>query len=226
MATSARILVVDDDATIRLTLRDRLVSLGHRVFEAASCAQARGALRTHELDLVLLDWQLPDGGGMVLFDEITRLGESIEVIVITAYGTIPAAIESIRRGAFDFVTKPFEFVDFDARIERAIECRRLKREAASFRAELTADLTKRVVATSPKMVACLEAARRLATTDTTALMLGETGTGKGVLAHYLHAMSPRADKPFVVISCTNFPSTSSTTSCSGTNEEPSRERTN
>jgi len=204
MTASARILVVDDDATIRLTLRDRLVSFGHRVFEAASCAQARGALRTHELDLVLLDWQLPDGGGMVLLDEITRLGESIEVIVITAYGTIPAAIESIRRGAFDFVTKPFEFVDFDARIERAIECRRLKREAASFRAELTADLTRRVVATSPEMVACLEAARRLAATDTTALILGETGTGKGVLAHYLHAMSPRADKPFVVISCTNF----------------------
>ncbi len=204
MATSARILVVDDDPTIRMTLRDRLVSLGHRVFEAASCAQTRDALRTHELDLVLLDWQLPDGGGMVLLDEITKLGESIEVIVITAYGTISAAVESIRHGAFDFVTKPFEFADFEARIERAQECRRLKREAASFRAERTADLTKRIVATSPSMAACLEAAGRLAATDTTALILGETGSGKGVLAHYIHAMSPRADKPFVVISCTNF----------------------
>ncbi|MEW6681841.1 MAG: sigma-54 dependent transcriptional regulator [Nitrospirota bacterium] len=204
MTTSARVLVADDDPSIRLALCDRIASLGHRVFEAASCGETREVLKARELDLVLLDWQLPDGGGMALLEEIIKLGESIEVIVITAYGTIPAAVESIRRGAFDFVTKPFEFVDFEARIEKALECRRLKRETASFRAERMADFAKRVVATSGKMAACVEAARQVAITETTVLILGETGTGKGVLAHYLHAASSRSDKPFVVLSCTNF----------------------
>jgi DNA-binding NtrC family response regulator len=204
MTNSARVLVVDDDPSIRLALRDRIASLGHRVFEAASADETRELLKTRELDLVLLDWQLPDGGGMTLLDDIVKLGESIEVIVITAYGTIPAAVESIRRGAFDFVAKPFEFEDFEARIKKALECRRLKREAVSFRAERQSDFAKRVVATSRKMVECVEAARQVAGTETTALLLGETGTGKGVLAHYIHAASLRSEKPFVVLSCTNF----------------------
>jgi DNA-binding NtrC family response regulator len=204
MALSARILIVDDDPTIRLALRDRLASLGHRVSEAASCAQAREVIKTHELELVLLDWQLPDSCGGALLDEITKLGESVEVIVITAFGSIPTAVESVRRGAFDYVSKPFDFTDLEARVDKALECRRLKREAASFRAGLTADLTRRVVATSSHMVACLETAKRLAATETTALILGETGSGKGVLAHVIHTLSPRADKPFVVVSCANF----------------------
>jgi two-component system NtrC family response regulator len=200
---SARILIVDDDPDIRLSLHDRLLGLNYRVFQAASCAQAREILQKYELDLILLDLQLPDGEGLTVLDEVADLGESAEVIVVSAYGTVQKAVEAMKQGVSDFVTKPFCLTDLETRIKKTLEYRRLKREAASFRTG-PQEFKHRIVGKSQKMTDCLQVCQRLAQTDTTVLIQGETGTGKEVLAHYIHASGRRADRPFVVLSCANF----------------------
>jgi len=167
---SARILIVDDDPLIRLSLSDRLRTLGYRVFEAESCSKTREILKRHELDLILLDLQLPDGDGLVMLDEISRSGESLEVIMITAHGSIEKAVEAMRRGAQDFLQKPFELADMEARIKRTLQHRQLKRDTASIQVGQTEELMRRrVVGTSKQMKKCLEECRRLSQTDTTSL---------------------------------------------------------
>jgi len=200
---SSRILIVDDDSNIRLTLRDRLVGQGYRVFEAKSCGEMREVFNHQEFDLVLLDLQLPDGDGLMMLDEMTHLQESTEIIMISAFGTIPKAVEAMQKGISDFVAKPFDFLDLETRIKKALDFRRLKREAEGFQ---TGHLRqpKLIAGKSKEMRDCLDACQRIVQMDTTVLLLGETGTGKEVLAHHIHGTGSRATKPFVIISCTNF----------------------
>lgn len=197
---SARILIVDDDSGYRFSLRDYLAHLGYRIVEAGSCAEARQIFKSRELDLILLDLQLPDGDGLALLDEITQMGDAVEVIMISGHGTIEKAVQAMQKGACDFVPKPGEMSDLVARIKKALELRGLKRRSAGG----TDRFTPPIVGKSKQMTACLEACRRLAQTDTAVLLLGETGTGKEVLARYLHLVSPRGDGPFVAVSCANF----------------------
>jgi len=202
---SARILIVDDDPFIRLSLSDRLRKAGYRIFEAESCSKTREILKRHELDLILLDLQLPDGDGLAILDEISQSGESLEVIMITAHGSIEKAVEAMRRGAQDFLQKPFELDDMEARIKRALNHRQLKRDTASIQVGQTEELMhRRVLGTSKPMKRCLEECRRLSQTDTTAFLTGETGTGKEVLAYLIHTDSQRTARPFITVSCANF----------------------
>lgn len=202
---SARILIVDDDPLIRLSLSDRLKTLRFRVFEAESCSKTREILKRHEVDLILLDLQLPDGDGLVMLDEISRSGESLEVIMITAHGSIEKAVEAMRRGAQDFLQKPFELADMEARIKRTLNHRQLKRDTVSIQVGQTEEIMRhRVVGTSKPMKKCLEECRRLSQTVTTALLTGETGTGKEVLAYLIHTNSQRTARPFITVSCANF----------------------
>lgn len=202
---SARILILDDDQYIRISLRDRLLSLGYSVLEAESCSEARRILLKNGLDLVLLDLQLPDGDGLMMLDEITQMDELLEVIVITAHGSIERAVESMRRGAHDFLQKPFEFGDMEVRIKRALDLLRLKRDTTALQADRMEELERNpVVAASKGMKECLNECSRLSQTDTTVLILGETGTGKEVLARLIHEKSQRRHRPFVAISCANF----------------------
>ncbi len=196
----ARILIVDDDRDFRFSLRDYLSNAGYRLFEAGSCAEAMQILKKQELDLVLLDLQLPDGEGLHLLDEISRIGDSLEVIMISGYGTIEKAVEAMQRGACDFVPKPGEIINLVTRIKKALELRSLKRRSAGRREAFMPP----VLGKSRPMERCMETCRRLANTDTTVLLLGETGSGKEVFARHLHSSSRRKNGPFVALSCANF----------------------
>lgn len=197
---SARILIVDDDQGYRFSLRDYLAHLGYRITETGSCAEARQIFKSRELDLILLDLQLPDGDGLSLLDEIAQMGDAVEVIMISGHGTIEKAVQAMQGGACDFVPKPGEMSDLVARIKKALELRSLKRRSAG----QTDRFMPPIVGKSKQMTACLEACRRLAQTDTAVLLLGETGTGKDILAKYLHTASQRGGGPFVAVSCANF----------------------
>ncbi len=205
-----RVLVVDDDQDILSALRKRLTWMGHEVLTAEDGEQALKSAVEDQPDLMLLDIELPGLSGL---DVLKRLAErrsseppqvTPEVIVITAFGTIGRAVEAIRLGACDFLTKPFEPDHLSIVIEKAMAQLTLTRQLGLLQAEV-AGRYHDVVAQSPRMVELLETARRAANSSATVLLLGETGTGKEVLARAVHRWSPRAAKPFVVVNCAALP---------------------
>lgn len=209
ISPSARILVVDDDREIRLTVLDWYSNhFADEVIllEAETCAQMLDVLQKQAIDLILLDVNLPDGNGIALLDEIKRLEEAPEVLMITANASIENAVEAMRRGAWDYVPKDlWSQYDLELKVRRAIEHHRLKRENTLWRTSQLSTTT--VVGNSDKLRQCLSACNQLADTDHRVLILGETGTGKEVLARYIHATSRRAQGPFIAIDCTNLPET-------------------
>lgn len=203
-ARSARILIVDDDPEIRISLRDWFVDKGTELFEAATCKEAREALAKYSIDLVLLDIHLPDGNGIEMLPDIIGQEEPPEVIMITSHPSIEKAVEAMKQGAWDFVKKDFwSQKDLELKFSRALDHHRIKREASVWRASHASDVT--IIGKSPRFQQCLAICKQLAQTDHRVLILGETGTGKEVLARYIHAQSRRAQGPFIAIPCTNLP---------------------
>ena len=206
----ARILIVDDDQDILRALKKRLSWMGHEVLTAEDGEQALRSAMEDQPDLMLLDIELPGLSGL---DVLKQLGEKRsgippqvvpEVIVITAFGTIGRAVEAMRLGACDFLTKPFEPDHLSVVIEKAMAQMALTRQIGLLQAEVDGRY-EQVVGQSPRMVELLETARRAAGSSATVLLLGETGTGKEVIARALHRWSPRAAKPFVIINCAALP---------------------
>ncbi|MDH4087061.1 MAG: sigma-54 dependent transcriptional regulator [Nitrospira sp.] len=206
----ARILIVDDDHDILTALKKRLIWMGHEVLTAEDGEQGLRLAAEEQPDLMLLDIELPGLSGL---DVLKQLGEKRsgtppqtipEVIVITAFGTIDRAVEAIRLGACDFLTKPFEPDHLSVVIEKAMAQMALTRQIGLLQAEVGRRY-EHVVGQSPRMVELVDTARRAAGSSATVLLLGETGTGKEVMARALHRWSPRASKPFVVVNCAALP---------------------
>jgi DNA-binding NtrC family response regulator len=206
----ARILVVDDDQDILSGLKTRLMWMGHEVLTAEDGEQALKRAAEDQPDLMLLDIELPGLSGL---DVLKQLGEkrstvppqtTPQVIVITAFGTIGRAVEAMRLGACDFLTKPFEPDHLSLVIEKAMAQMALTRRIGFLQAEVE-ERYEHVVGQNPRMVELLDTARRAAGSSATVLLLGETGTGKEVIARALHRWSPRASKPFVVVNCAALP---------------------
>jgi two-component system nitrogen regulation response regulator NtrX len=194
--SAPRILVVDDEADIRSTLREVLADEGHEVDVAADAAQARAARARHEPDLVLLDIWMPDTDGITLLREWSRAGTpSCPVVMMSGHGTVETAVEATRLGAFDFVEKPLSLAKLLRVVERALEAGRRKRLA-------TRALVQPLVAPVGKsrlMQQLREQLQQVAARDASVLLLGEPGTGREAFARYLHSLGPRADKPFVIV---------------------------
>lgn len=198
----AQILVVDDDQTMRDACHQILTRQGFQVEQAASARQGLGLLERSSFDLVLLDLVMPDMDGLETLKKIKSVDNDCEVIIITGYGSIPTAVEAMKAGAFHFLSKPFAPDDLRTIIIRALEKRRLNLENLYLRQELKSkDGRGTVVYQSESMAKIMEMAARVAATDSTVLITGESGTGKSIIARQMHQLSSRAKRPFITVDC-------------------------
>jgi two-component system, NtrC family, response regulator AtoC len=195
-----RILLVDDDDLIRTVVAERLKRRGYEVTAARCLADARNALKGSFFpDAALLDIRLPDGSGTELLEELTA-EEDIPCVMITAHATIESAVEALKKGAEDYLEKPFSLDRLEATLEATLERTRLRREVRALRR--AGGVRGNVIGSSPAMRQVLNLVERIAPADTaTVLLLGETGTGKGLVSRLIHDLSPRADRPFVHVTC-------------------------
>src|SRR6201984_764751 len=207
---SAAILIVDDEATLRKTLAEILGAQGFSILEADDGLTAVQLLRDATPDLIFSDWKMPQMGGEKFLQP--RRGEprlaSIPVIVITAFGSSHSAIEAVRLGAYDFVTKPFDMDEIVLAAERAIDHSSLNQEVTRLRSQKGQTQTAgagRMVGASGPMLEVFIMIGKVAETDSTVLICGESGTGKELVAEAIHDYSQRKDKPFIVVNCAALP---------------------
>lgn len=196
-----RVLVVDDEASIRSVLRRFLEQLGYEVEEAATCIEAERALRTALFDAAVLDYRLPDGTALDLLPGFRQREPRVPVLVLTGHASIPLAVRAIQEGADHFLTKPVELPALSAMVARLVEVGRNERRLAAQDFRSTVQVVDPFASESPDVRQLAAQARRIAASDTTVLIRGETGTGKGVLARWIHQSGGRAGEPFVDLNC-------------------------
>jgi two-component system response regulator AtoC len=200
---SATILVVDDVDTAREAIAKSLRKDNYEVVEAGTLQEARNCLNENRADICVLDISLPDGNGLSLLDEVAHMPWQPKFIVITAYGEIDIAVDAMKKGAMDFLTKPLQIKTLKQSIARAAEQVALRRELNHLR---NAQSTAFVVGNTPLMQSVMNLARRAADTAVSILITGESGTGKELMANFIHQSGPRQQKPFIAINCAAFSS--------------------
>jgi two-component system, NtrC family, response regulator HydG len=201
-ALGGKVLVVDDQKNMRATTAIVLRQAGHVVEEAADGAAAIQRVQQEAFDVVLTDLRMTGVDGMDVLRGVQRSAPETQVIVMTAYGTIESAVEAIRRGAYDFLAKPFKEDELLLRIDKALEKRRLVGEVSLLAGEFRRRYgLEHIVGRSEAVHDLLDRVVRVAPTDATVLISGESGTGKELVARALHVASRRGDKPFVPVNC-------------------------
>src|SRR5262245_31586780 len=201
-----KILVVDDDPGLLMLMRVRLEAAGYQGMQAEgghgplTCAQGEAC------DLALVDLKMVDMDGITLLQELLRLHPGLPVIILTAHGTIASAVEATKKGAYDYLTKPFDPQDLLHRIEKVLEVRQLKGEVESLRT-LVHDRYHfdNIVASSDKMQQVLRQVVQIAATNAVVTLYGESGTGKELIAKTIHAASRRSQGSFIAINCGAIP---------------------
>ncbi|MBN9282875.1 MULTISPECIES: sigma-54 dependent transcriptional regulator [Flavobacterium] len=200
-----KILIIDDEEKLR-SLMARIVGLENfEVFQAGDCKTGLKKLEQNSIDIVLCDVKLPDGNGVELTRQIKEKYPHIEVILLTAYGNIPDGVQAIKNGAFDYIVKGDDNNKIIPLLHRAIEKSNLTRRVAQLEAQLETRFSfEGIIGTSKMLQQAIELAKKVAVTDTTVLLTGETGTGKEVFAQAIHQSSNRKNKNFVAINCSAF----------------------
>ena len=200
-----RILIVEDKDSLRAMLEEMLRAEKLEVRGIASGSQAVELLRSGEpVDLVLTDWRLPGADGLAVLDAALSLDPTLPVIVMTAFGSIEAAVDAMKRGAEDFITKPVDPDLLRLLVSRAIERRVRERESLLFEDNRSRSMPA-IIGESPAIRSVQEEAQRVASTDATVLLEGESGTGKELFARAIHELSARRQRPFVAINCAAIP---------------------
>ncbi len=204
MESPARIFVVDDDTSSRDLLSRILTSAGHRVTALSDGREAleRLAIEGESPDLVVSDIRMGEVDGLQLTDALRRRAPDTPVILVTAFGNIDGAVDAIRRGAFDYISKPYDVDAIKVVVARAVEQRRLALENRALRRDLRDKYRlENVVGRSEAVLQVYKTAARVAATNATVLIQGESGTGKELVARAIHGASPRASRPFVAVDC-------------------------
>ncbi len=205
---SARILIVDDDRIILDSIGEMLSAEGHEVRRAPDLIAARQALDAFVPDLVVADVNMPHGGGFELLSVVRQAAPDTVVIMMTAYGTIESAVEAIKLGAYDYLTKPIDDEEFLLAIQRGLGQRTLLRENRSLKQQLDQRYgLDSLIGQDAGMARVFETIEAVAGTNTTVLIQGPSGTGKSLTARVIHRLSPRRDKPFVEVSAGALPDT-------------------
>jgi len=201
------ILVVDDDQATRLSLAYALTDAGHKVTEACDGEEAIALVAERIFDVAILDVRLPKVDGLTIFRRLRQRSPSTSVILMTAFATVPDAVGSLRDGAYDYVTKPFDPEEFSLRVIGHIaEHRALRQELEEARKMVASrDAGAPIIGHTPGMRQLIERISTVAQSDAPVLIRGESGTGKELVAHTLHARSPRKNAPFVAVNCAAFP---------------------
>ena len=201
-----RILIVDDEAPLRQSLSLLLAESGYRVETEGNPVQALARAEAEAFDLILCDVRMPEMDGLSFLRRYRASGGGALMVMMSAYGGEDAALEAMREGAYDYLSKPFRPDEVTLTVQKAEERERLRREVDTLRASLGADQVRDVVvAESRAMRDLLELASRVAGHATTVLLTGESGTGKEVIARAIHRMSPRREAPFTAINCAAIP---------------------
>ncbi|HEU4342608.1 MAG TPA: sigma-54 dependent transcriptional regulator [Candidatus Binatia bacterium] len=205
---SGNILVVDDDSNLLELVKMRLESAGYDITAVLEGTAAIEAVKTKPFDLCVLDLMLGDGDGISLMEEIRAVMPDLPAIILTAHGTIESAVQAMRKGAYTYLTKPFEAQNLLLQIEKALEHRRLYSEVKRLEELLEEKYNfGNIIARSPKLRSVLDVVTRIAKLDSTVYIHGESGTGKELIAKAIHLASHRKDKPFVALNCAAFPET-------------------
>src|SRR6266567_1921504 len=197
-----RVLVVDDDNLVRKACCEIATRRGFAVIEAESVAVARAILKHQKIDLLLLDLKLPDGGGLTLLEQVKALYPDTAVVVMTAFATVASAVEAMRIGAGDYLTKPFALEELTTVLERAGQRRHYDMESRQLRERLRSQKgVGGMVGQSPEMEKLYRILSKVAFSTHPVLILGESGTGKELVARSIHFNGPNAAKPFVPVDC-------------------------
>jgi two-component system response regulator AtoC len=198
-----KILIVDDELNMRLVLQALLKKEGYEVAAASDGLEALKMLKAGPIDVVVTDLKMPKLDGLGLLNRMIRDYPATPVIMITAHGTVATAVDALKKGAFDYITKPFEQDDLKNVIQKAIKTRRLNEDETLLNPD---DIDRYgIIGDSPRMAEIFDAVKRVSPTVTTVLITGETGTGKELIAHAIHRNSARKNNPFIKINCAAIP---------------------
>ena len=202
----ARILIAEDDETARHVMEAVLKKQKYEVLSASNAEQAMEILQRSPMDLVVTDLHLPAASGLELLKKARAIYADTAVIIITAFGTIQSAVEAMKAGAYDYLTKPVHPYELTALVSRALEHHRLITEVALLRTCLEEKYGfENIIGSSASLMRMLDVAARVAPSDVTVLLHGETGAGKELVAKAIHFRSPRGSRPFVTVNCGSIP---------------------
>jgi two-component system response regulator AtoC len=206
MQKKTKILVVDDEAILRESLRDWLTDVGHEVSTAENAEAALKIIREEKPAVAVIDLVLPGSDGLELLMKAKQIQPDIQVIIITAYGSVPTAISALKAGAYDYIEKPFSPEKVEMLINKLVERQALLEENLSLRQKLEDKYSfENIVAKSARMQKIIDMIKVVTTSNAPVLISGESGTGKELVARAIHAQSYRKSKPFVVVSCGALP---------------------
>lgn len=202
-----RVLVADDDSNLREVLTSELSRRGFYAEGAENGLKALDSLEKHDYDVLLLDLNMPGLGGIEVLKKIKYLDIVMEVVILTANATVSTAVEAMKLGACDYLTKPFILEELTTVVEKAFEKKRLRSENILLKTQVKMETgrNRMLVTKSPAMTALLESVQKIAVSDLPVLIMGESGVGKEVIARRIHELSTRSDGPFIAINCGAIP---------------------